>query len=152
MIAAGVWLRAMGGVGTEGHWLPHANLGVPLYPAAHSVVVFLLVFGVVTAATRRVVIELLGWLLHILIDVPTHSLDYYATRFLWPVSEYRIDGIAWWTPWFWAATYAALAVVYFVLWRVGWLAPLFRFRHPGSEGRHSEALSAGEGADLEARR
>jgi hypothetical protein len=21
-------------------------------------------------------------------------------RFLWPVSEYRIDGIAWWTPWF----------------------------------------------------
>jgi hypothetical protein len=22
-------------------------------------------------------------------------------RFLWPVSEYRIDGIAWRTPWYW---------------------------------------------------
>jgi hypothetical protein len=44
-----------------------------------------------------------------------------GTRFLWPVSDYRIDGIPWWTPWFWCCTYAALAIVYFLLWRKGWL-------------------------------
>ena len=78
---------------------------------------FLLVFGIATILTRRIVFEMMGWLLHILIDIPTHSFRYYATRFLWPVSDYRIDGIAWWTPWFWAATYAALVLVYFVLWK-----------------------------------
>jgi hypothetical protein len=41
---------------------------------------------------------MLGWLLHIAIDIPTHSFRYYATRFLWPVSDFRIDGIAWRTP------------------------------------------------------
>ena len=60
---------------------------------------------------------MLGWLLHIVIDIPTHSLRYYATRFLWPVSDYRIDGIAWWTPWLWVTTYGALGVVFFLLWK-----------------------------------
>ena len=70
-----------------------------------------------TILARRVVLAMLGWLLHIVIDVPTHSLRYYVTEFLWPVSDYRIDGIAWWTPWFWAATYGALGAVFFLLWR-----------------------------------
>ena len=123
-IAAGLWLRLTGTHGAgppDGHALPHVHIGLPLYPAGHSLIVFLAVFGIVTILARRIVYELLGWLMHILIDIPTHSLSYYATRFLWPVSEYRIDGIAWWTPWFWATTYAALVLVYFVLWKKGWL-------------------------------
>ena len=123
-LAAGLWLRLTGTHGTgppDGHALPHVHIGLPLYPAGHSLIVFLAVFGLVTILTRRIVYEMLGWLMHILIDIPTHSFSYYATRFLWPVSEYRIDGIAWGTPWFWAATYAALVLVYFVLWRKGWL-------------------------------
>jgi hypothetical protein len=125
-IAAGLWLRLAGGANAEtagGHLLPHVHVGLPLYQAGHSLVIFLLVFGAVTILARRIVFELLGWLLHILIDIPTHSLSYYATRFLWPVSDFRIDGIAWWTPWFWAATYCALLAVYFLLWRKGLLSP-----------------------------
>ncbi len=124
MFAAGLWLRLTGGFdasSAHGGRLPHVHIGVPLYPAAHSVVVFLLVFGLTTLLARRVVFELLGWLLHILIDIPTHSFSYYATRFLWPVSDYGVDGIAWWTRWFWIATYVALAVVYFIMWRKRWL-------------------------------
>jgi len=123
-VAAGLWLRLSGAPNAgsaDGHLLPHVHVGLPLYPAGHSLIVFLLVFGTVTILTRRIVFEMLGWLLHILIDIPTHSFSYYATRFLWPVSDYRIDGIAWWTPWFWAATYAALVLVYFVLWKKRWL-------------------------------
>ncbi len=115
-IAAGLFLRLTGSAD------PHVHIGLPLYPTAHSVVVFLLVFGVVSLLARRVVYELLGWLLHIAIDIPTHSLRYYATRFLWPISDFRIDGIPWWTPWFWVATYVALAAVYLLLWKKGWLS------------------------------
>ena len=125
-IAAGLWLRLAGASNSgsaDGHVLPHVHVGLPLYPAAHSLIVFLLVFGIATVLARRVVFELFGWLLHILIDIPTHSLSYYATRFLWPVSGYRVDGIAWWTRWFWFSTYVALAVVYFLLWHKGWLSP-----------------------------
>ncbi len=116
---AGLWLRLSAGpnVSADGHVLPHVHLGLPLYPAAHSLVVFLLAFGLVMLLARRIVFPMLGWLLHILIDIPTHSFSYYATRFLWPLSDFRIDGIAWWTPWFWCATYATLALVYFLLWK-----------------------------------
>ena len=66
-----------------------------MYQAGHSLIVFLLVFGLTTILARRIVYSMLGWLLHIVIDVPTHSFSYYATRFLWPISDFRIDGIAW---------------------------------------------------------
>jgi membrane-bound metal-dependent hydrolase YbcI (DUF457 family) len=42
---------------------------------------------------RRVVLELLGWLSHVLIDIFTHSFRYYATRFLWPLSDIRFNGL-----------------------------------------------------------
>jgi hypothetical protein len=125
-VAAGLWLWLAGGSTSApagGHAPPHVHLGLPLYQAGHSLIVFLLVYGAVAILARRFVFSLLGWLLHILIDIPTHSYSYYATRFLWPVSDFRIDGIAWWTPWFWTATYAALTLTYCALWRKRWLLP-----------------------------
>ncbi len=112
-VVAGLWLWLQGARGHEAH----VHFGLPLYPAAHSLVVFALAFALAGLLARRILYEMLGWLLHVVIDIPTHSLRYYATRFLWPLSDFRVDGIAWWTPWFWVATYAALAVVYFLLWR-----------------------------------
>ena len=123
-VVAGLWLLLTRGGNPHslraGH-LPHSALGVPLYPLGHSLMVFLFAFTFACLLARRVVLELLGWLSHIFIDVPTHSFRYYATPFLWPVSDYRVDGIPWWTPWFWFSTYAALAIVYILLWRKGWL-------------------------------
>jgi hypothetical protein len=123
-VAYGAWLWTTGRLAAFGGHRPRVNLGFPVYPAVHSLVVFAIAFAVVSAVARRPVLPMLGWLMHILIDIPTHSFSYYATRFLWPLSDFRVDGIAWWTPWFWAATYAALAVVYVLMWRKGW------FRRP----------------------
>jgi hypothetical protein len=92
-----------------------------LYPAGHRVIVFLLVFCLVSVLSRRIVYSTLGWLLYILIDIPMQSFNNYATQFLWPVSDYRIDGIAWGTPWFWMTTYGALVLVYGVMWKRGLL-------------------------------
>jgi hypothetical protein len=146
--AAGLWLRLVSGplsVPAEGHILPHVHFNLPLYPAGHSLIVFLVVFGIVTILACRIVFQMLGWLLHIVLDIPTHSLSYYATRFLWPISDYRIDGIAWWTPWFWAATYGALGVAYFLLWRKGWLS--FGRQSPKAAGRRRECRPPESGDD-----
>ena len=124
LVAIGLWLPYLvdGTSAPEvGHVLPRMGIRLPLYPAGHSLIVFLLVFGVTTIMTRRIVYSMLGWLLHIVIDVPTHSFSYYATPFLWPISDFRIDGIPWRTPWFWVVTYVALGLVYGVMWKRGWL-------------------------------
>jgi hypothetical protein len=118
-VAIGLWLKLAAVFQSDAPQQVH--LSAPLYPLGHSLLVFLLVFVLVSMVARRIVFELFGWLLHILIDIPTHSYSYYATRFLWPLSDFRVDGVPWWTRWFWVATYVALASVYFFLWRKGWL-------------------------------
>ncbi|MEK7673653.1 MAG: hypothetical protein AAB371_00450, partial [Patescibacteria group bacterium] len=40
----------------------------------------------------------LAWPLHILIDIPTHSVNFYPTHFLWPMSDFFVNGISWATP------------------------------------------------------
>ena len=46
-----------------------------------------------------------------MIDVLTHSADYYAVPVLYPFTERGFDGVAWITPWFVALNYTALAAV-----------------------------------------
>jgi hypothetical protein len=121
MVAVGLWYKIAGTASAGGH-APHYHFPLPLYPMAHSLVTFALVFAITSMLARRIVYAMLGWALHILIDIPTHSYSYYATRFLWPLSDFRIDGIAWWTRWFWVATYVALALVYALMWRKHWLS------------------------------
>ncbi len=55
-------------------------------------------------------IPLLGWWSHIVIDVFTHSADYYAAPVLYPFTERGFDGIAWNTPWFMTLNYVVLAL------------------------------------------
>lgn len=63
------------------------------------------------AVRRTLWMPLLGWWSHIVIDVFTHSADYYAVPVLYPFSYRGFDGIAWITPWFMVLNYAALAAV-----------------------------------------
>jgi hypothetical protein len=107
-IVAGIILLLIRGREAISPGAPQVHLARSLYPAAHSLLVFALALAAVTVVVRRMVWEMLGWLLHILIDIPTHSYSYYATRFLWPVSDLQVNGVGWWTPWFWGVTYAAL--------------------------------------------
>jgi len=87
-----------------------------LYNCVHSLLIFGLVFAIAWAIARRPVWELLGWLLHIVIDILTHR-GWFAIQYLWPLSSVHVDGIRWETGWFLAATYAAVAAIFFLLWR-----------------------------------
>jgi len=86
-----------------------------LYSVSHSFVIFLIVFALIFLILKRPLWELAGWLLHILIDIPTHSYQFYPTPFLWPVSSVKFNGFSWATPWFLIVNYSAIFLVYLVL-------------------------------------
>lgn len=91
-------------------WWPEA-----LYQLSHSLVVFLIVFLLVWLLLRRPVLALVGWPLHVLMDIPTHGAGVFGTPFLWPLSAYRFSGFWWSRRWFMILNYTLLAAVYFAL-------------------------------------
>lgn len=68
------------------------------YNITHSFFIFALVFALVWLLHKKPVWEMLGWPLHILVDIPTHSSQFFPTPFLWPFSEYTVDGYPWSSP------------------------------------------------------
>jgi len=94
---------------------PHFEWVWGLYNCTHSALVFALCFGAAWLFFRKPVLEMLGWALHILIDVFTHG-GIFAVKFLWPISPVHIDGKRWETTWFLTANYTILALLYLWLW------------------------------------
>jgi len=97
--------------------LPIFNLASMLYSISHSAIIFLIVFGIVFLIFRRPIWELGGWFIHILLDIPTHSYQFYPTPFLWPISGWKFDGFSWGTPWFLILNYSAIIIAYWLLRR-----------------------------------
>lgn len=97
--------------------LPIFRLTAYFYNFSHSLIIFFLAFALVYLIFRRPAFEMGGWLLHVLIDIPTHSYRFYPTPFLWPVSGWKFNGFSWGQPWFIVLNYALLATVYYLLRR-----------------------------------
>lgn len=83
-----------------------------LYQYSHSIVIWGSVFIVVWILSKRPRLALLGWLLHILIDIPSHAGSFYPTPFLFPISDYRfMHGISWSNKWYMIINYSLLLIV-----------------------------------------
>lgn len=93
------------------------NLTFNLYNLSHSFIIFILVFLIVFLILKRPVFEMFGWLMHILMDIPTHTYKFFPTPFLWPFSDFKISGFSWGTPWFLVLNYSAIIFVYLLLRR-----------------------------------
>lgn len=65
------------------------------YNVTHSLVIFAIVFVLIWLIRKKPFLPLIAWGIHILIDIPTHSLNLFPTPFLWPVSNFKFNGIAW---------------------------------------------------------
>jgi hypothetical protein len=88
------------------------GLSMNLYHFSHSLIIWVFVFGIVWFIFKHPRLELLGWLLHILIDIPSHAADFYPTPFLFPISNYHFThGISWRNPWFMIINYSLLIIV-----------------------------------------
>jgi len=88
-----------------------------LYSFSHSLIIFFAVIAIIYFITRKVYWSMGGWLLHILIDIPSHSYSFYPTPIFWPLSGWKFNGISWSNPWFMVINYLALVIVYIWLWR-----------------------------------
>ena len=63
--------------------------------ATHSLLSLGALYAVARLFRRRPNRWCLPWLLHILIDVPSHSRERMAPRLLWPLSDWAFDGFPW---------------------------------------------------------
>ncbi len=89
------------------------NLAHTLYQYSHSLVIFIIVFFLVWIILKRPYLAMLGWSLHILLDIPSHSISFFPTPFLFPISDYNFPyGIAWSTPWFMIINYIIIIIIW----------------------------------------
>ncbi|MBI4158706.1 hypothetical protein HY500_00425 [Candidatus Woesearchaeota archaeon] len=89
-----------------------------LYNLTHSLVIFALIVLVVYLLTKKIHWFMFGWGLHVLIDIPTHTTDFFPTPFLYPFPQFYVNGIQWSNPNFMIINYGLLAVVY--AWLIYW--------------------------------
>lgn len=86
-----------------------------LYKFTHSLVIFSAVFLAVWLIQKKTFLPMLAWGVHILMDIPTHSTEFFPTPFLWPFFDnIRFSGISWGHPIIFIPNAALLLVLY--LW------------------------------------
>lgn len=92
-----------------------------LYNYSHSLFVFIGVSLVVLAiiylrnksvSLKDLPLAMIGWPLHIIMDIPTHSYKFYPTPFLWPFSNWKFNGFSWGQLWFIVLNYGMLILAF----------------------------------------
>lgn len=99
----------------NGGSIPLSDLTHILYQFSHSLVIWTVVFVVVWLIIRKIPWVLLGWALHICIDIFSHSSKFFPTPFLFPISNFNINGHSWAEPVFMLVNYGALLLLYLLL-------------------------------------
>jgi hypothetical protein len=100
--------------------MPHAILfwAHHLHCVFHSAIVASLVSAIVWWRRGALWLPLLGWWSHIVIDVFTHSADFFPSPVWYPLTYWGFDGVAWNRPGFVWVNYLALAGVWgWLVWR-----------------------------------
>ncbi|NQV92025.1 hypothetical protein HQ489_06135 [Candidatus Woesearchaeota archaeon] len=85
-----------------------------LYSFSHSLIVIAAIILVLWVVKSKFYYVLGGWVLHILMDIPTHAKEFYPTPFLWPLSQWTFGGIRWGQLWFIILNYSILCSLF--LW------------------------------------
>jgi hypothetical protein len=92
VIAQGKAVHAL----TTGEWPDPPRWMKTLHHASHSLTVTCASAALICALTGRWPgRELAAWVLHILVDIPSHSRRFWAPRFLWPLSDVAVNGVPW---------------------------------------------------------
>jgi hypothetical protein len=88
------------------------------YDISHSLIVAVLLLLLVRfVISKKYAISFLAYPLHILLDIPSHDRAFFPTPFLYPLSDFVIDGIPWSNPYFMAFNYLSLTTAFFLYFR-----------------------------------
>jgi hypothetical protein len=98
--------------GAPGSDVPFYNYASESYNYTHSLIIWLAVTLIVWAILKKFPFVLLGWALHIVIDIFSHTDEYFPTPFLFPLSHFKVSIISWGHPVFMAINYALLVILY----------------------------------------
>ena len=82
------------------------------YDVTHSLVVWATVTCLVWLFRKSFPWILCPWALHVLCDIPFHSIDFFPTPYLWPLSTPFHNGTPWARPGLLLGNYIAIAAVY----------------------------------------
>ena len=85
------------------------------YLVSHSLVVWSVVAAVRWTWQKKFPWAFSAAALHILCDIPLHTLRYFPTPYLWPLPTPLLDGMRWSTPILWLANYVVLTAIYFYM-------------------------------------
>ena len=55
---------------------------------------------------------MLAWPMHIIVDFFTHSIEFFPTPILWPISDYRFDGVPWSNPYVLVINFVLIFVIF----------------------------------------
>ncbi len=69
-----------------------------LYDISHSMVIASIIIFIVYKINKEFAFPMLAWPAHIILDFFTHSIEFFPTPILWPISDYQFDGIPWSNP------------------------------------------------------
>ena len=85
------------------------------YDFGHSFITSLFFCLIVFFYNKKIAYAMLAWPLHVLLDFPFHSADYFPTPIFWPISSYKFDGIPWSNPFVFYPNIIGIIIIYF--WR-----------------------------------
>ncbi len=83
-----------------------------LYSMSHSLIIFTLLFAALWIIRQKPFWEFSAWGAHILVDIPTHSYQFFPTPFLWPLSNITVNGVPWGNPWIFIPNVTLLITLY----------------------------------------
>lgn len=81
------------------------------YNIWHSFVICAPVIGLIALWRRDIAFAMLAWPFHIVLDFPFHTMRYFPTPIIWPLSDFTVDGISWATPQVWLPNVAGLIIL-----------------------------------------
>jgi len=81
-----------------------------VYNWTHSLVIAAVAIIILWQINRKPAIAAGAWVLHILMDIPVHTQDYFPTSFLYPLSPFTFNGIS--SIKLWAVNWLLLILAY----------------------------------------
>ena len=84
------------------------------YDFSHSLFTAIILYLIIRYFNKTLSYTFLAYPLHILCDIFTHSKSFFPTPFLFPISDFKVNGISWSDPTFMLVNYSAIITAYII--------------------------------------